>query len=105
MTPSPPPKLNVRSRLARSAACRRQPKAQRHRQRPVAADDEEFRQTPCANADGSIVKLGDVARVEKAAETQAFISRYNGRPATGLGRIKLAPAPTPWPPLGPSRPR
>jgi len=52
---------------------------------------EEFRQILLrTNADGSIVKLGDVARVEMGAETEAYISRYNGHPATGLA-IKLAP--------------
>ncbi len=52
---------------------------------------EQFRQILLrANADGSTVKLGDVARVEIGAETEAFISRYNGHPATGLA-IKLAP--------------
>jgi len=52
---------------------------------------EEFRQILLrTNPDGSIVKLGDVARVEIGAETEAYISRYNGHPATGLA-IKLAP--------------
>jgi len=52
---------------------------------------EEFRQILLrTNADGSAVRLGDVARVEMGAETEAYISRYNGHPATGLA-IKLAP--------------
>ena len=52
---------------------------------------EEFRQILLrTNTDGSIVKLGDVARVEMGAEREAFIARYNGHPATGLA-IKLAP--------------
>jgi hydrophobe/amphiphile efflux-1 (HAE1) family protein len=42
------------------------------------------------NTNGSLVKLGDVARVEIGAENEAYISRYNGHPATGLA-IKLAP--------------
>jgi hydrophobe/amphiphile efflux-1 (HAE1) family protein len=42
------------------------------------------------NPDGSIVKLGDVARVAIGAENEAYIARYNGHPATGLA-IKLAP--------------
>jgi HAE1 family hydrophobic/amphiphilic exporter-1/multidrug efflux pump len=52
---------------------------------------DQFRQILLrTNPDGSTVKLGDVARVEMAAERQAYISRYNGHPATGLA-IKLAP--------------
>jgi multidrug efflux pump len=37
-----------------------------------------------ANPDGSVLKLGDVARVELGAENYDFISRYNGKPATGI---------------------
>jgi len=52
---------------------------------------EEFRQILLrTNTNGSIVRLGDVARVEIGAENEAYISRYNGHPATGLA-IKLAP--------------
>ena len=52
---------------------------------------EQFRQILLrTNPDGSTVRLGDVARVEIGAETEAYISRYNGHPATGLA-IKLAP--------------
>src|SRR5580692_6574416 len=52
---------------------------------------EEFRQILLrTNPDGSVVRLGDVARVELGGETEAYISRYNGHPATGLA-IKLAP--------------
>jgi HAE1 family hydrophobic/amphiphilic exporter-1/multidrug efflux pump len=40
--------------------------------------------------DGSSVTLGDVARVEIGAETASSISRYNGKPASGMA-IKLAP--------------
>ncbi len=43
-----------------------------------------------ANPDGSTIKLGDVARVDIGAENEAYISRYNGQPATGVA-IKLAP--------------
>ena len=43
-----------------------------------------------ANPDGSTVKLSDVARVDIGAENEAYISRYNGQPATGVA-IKLAP--------------
>jgi hydrophobe/amphiphile efflux-1 (HAE1) family protein len=52
---------------------------------------EEFRQILLrTNPDGSVVRLGDVARVELGGETEAYISRYNGHPATGLA-IKLSP--------------
>ncbi|HVF95527.1 MAG TPA: efflux RND transporter permease subunit [Sphingomonas sp.] len=43
-----------------------------------------------SNTDGSIVRLGDVARVEIGAESYGFASKYNGKPAAGIG-IKLAP--------------
>ncbi len=43
-----------------------------------------------SNVDGSTVRLGDVARVELGAENYGFDSKYNGKPASGLG-IKLAP--------------
>ncbi|OZB52508.1 MAG: hydrophobe/amphiphile efflux-1 family RND transporter [Stenotrophomonas sp. 14-69-23] len=35
-------------------------------------------------ADGSTLKLGDVARVELGAETYDFVTRYNSKPASGL---------------------
>jgi len=35
-------------------------------------------------ADGSMLKLGDVARVELGAETYDFVTRFNGKPASGL---------------------
>ena len=41
------------------------------------------------NADGSQVRLRDVARVELGAESYAFDARFNGMPATGIG-VKLA---------------
>jgi len=43
-----------------------------------------------ANADGSIVRLGDVARVELGSRDYEFMGRYNGHPATLVG-IFLAP--------------
>ena len=43
-----------------------------------------------SNTDGSIVRLGDVARVEIGAENYGFSSKWNGKPASGIG-IKLAP--------------
>ena len=42
-----------------------------------------------SNADGSVLTLGDVARVELGAETYEFLSRYNGQPASGIA-ISLA---------------
>ena len=41
------------------------------------------------NPDGSQVRLKDVARIELGAESYAIDSKYNGKPATGLG-IQLA---------------
>ncbi|WON76174.1 multidrug efflux RND transporter permease subunit AcrB [Serratia sp. UGAL515B_01] len=41
------------------------------------------------NADGSQVRLRDVARVELGGESYNVIARYNGKPASGIG-IKLA---------------
>jgi hydrophobe/amphiphile efflux-1 (HAE1) family protein len=43
-----------------------------------------------ANADGSFVRVRDVARVELAAKDYTFVSRYNGRPAAALA-INLTP--------------
>ncbi len=42
-----------------------------------------------ANADGSTLRLGDVARVELGSENYSVISRYNGKPASGVA-ISLA---------------
>ncbi len=51
---------------------------------------EQFREIIIrANPDGSALKLGDIARVEMGAESYEFVSRYNGKPATGLA-ITLA---------------
>ncbi|MGQ9367478.1 efflux RND transporter permease subunit [Azospirillum sp. ST 5-10] len=41
------------------------------------------------NADGSQVRLRDVARIEVGSESYEITARYNGKPAAGLG-IKLA---------------
>ena len=40
-------------------------------------------------ADGSALRLGDVARVEMGAESYGTTARYNGKPASGMG-IMLA---------------
>jgi multidrug efflux pump len=51
---------------------------------------EEFRDIVVrSNADGSVLKLGEAARVEIGAENYEFISRFNGQPAAGLA-ISLA---------------
>jgi multidrug efflux pump len=51
---------------------------------------EQFRDVILrSGADGSTVRLGDIARIELGSETYAFISRYNGKPATGLA-VSLA---------------
>ncbi len=51
---------------------------------------EQFRDIVVrSNADGSVLKLGDVARVEMGAENYEFITRYNGQTATGIA-ISLA---------------
>jgi multidrug efflux pump len=42
-----------------------------------------------ANSDGSLLRLGDVARVELGSQSYSNISRYNGKPATGVA-ISLA---------------
>ncbi len=42
-----------------------------------------------SEADGSVLRLGDVARVELGAETYDFVTRYNGKPSTGIA-ITLA---------------
>ncbi len=52
---------------------------------------EQFRQIVLrANADGSSVTLGDVARVELGAQSYAIIARSLGKPVATLG-IQLAP--------------
>ncbi|MBL8307270.1 MAG: efflux RND transporter permease subunit [Rubrivivax sp.] len=43
-----------------------------------------------ANADGSSVRLRDVARIELGAQTYATSARLNGNPSTGVG-VQLAP--------------
>lgn len=51
---------------------------------------EQFRDIVVrSNADGSVLKLGDVARIEMGSENYEFISRYNGQTATGVA-ISLA---------------
>jgi len=51
---------------------------------------EQFRDIVVrSNADGSVLKLGEIARVELGAETYDFITRYNGKPASGIA-ISLA---------------
>ena len=44
-----------------------------------------------ANADGSTVRLKDVARIELGAQSYATTARLNGKPATGMG-VQLTPS-------------
>ena len=58
---------------------------------PTGRTPDQFRQILLrTNPDGSLVRLGDVARVAMGAETESFIARYNGHPASGIA-IKLSP--------------
>src|SRR5690606_32641390 len=51
---------------------------------------EEFRQIVIrSNTDGSVLKLGDIARVELGAQEYGFLTRHNGRTATGVA-VSLA---------------
>lgn len=51
---------------------------------------EQFREiTLRVNQDGSLVTLGDVAKVEMGAENYDYLSRFNGQAASGMN-IKLA---------------
>lgn len=46
---------------------------------------EQFRDIVVrSDADGSVLRLGDIARVEMGTELYEFTSRYNGEPATGV---------------------
>lgn len=57
---------------------------------------EQFRDiTLRVNQDGSEVRLGDVATVEMGAEKYDYLSRFNGKPASGLG-VNWPPAQTKW---------
>jgi len=59
--------------------------AQERLQRP-----EQFRAIVLrSNPDGSVLRLGDVARVELGSDSYAVLSRYNGQPASGMA-ISLA---------------
>jgi multidrug efflux pump len=44
-----------------------------------------------ANADGSTVRLRDVARIELGAQAYATSARLNGKPSTGIG-VQLSPS-------------
>ena len=44
-----------------------------------------------ANADGSTVRLKDVARIELGAQSYATAARLNGKPSTGIG-VQLTPS-------------
>ena len=57
---------------------------------PITAQDrlqtpEQFRKIVVrSNVDGSTLTLGEIARVELGAESDGFISRYNGKNASGV---------------------
>ncbi|VFS70477.1 Multidrug-efflux transporter MexB [Raoultella planticola] len=48
-----------------------------------------------SKSDGSVVRLGDVARVEMGSEDYTATSNLNGHPAAGIA-VMMAPAPTRW---------
>ena len=51
---------------------------------------EQFRDIVVrSKTDGSVLKLGEIARVEIGAETYEFLTRYKGQPASGMA-ISLA---------------
>jgi len=51
---------------------------------------EQFREIIVrSNPDGSLLKLGDIARVELGAESYGMVSRYNRQPAAGA-MVQLA---------------
>ena len=51
---------------------------------------EQFREIALrSGSDGSLLKLGDVARVELGSESYGIISRFNGKPASGVA-VSLA---------------
>ena len=56
----------------------------------LSTPDEFKRIVLRANADGSSVRLGDVARVELGAQAYATSARLNGKPSTGIG-VQLSP--------------
>jgi multidrug efflux pump len=54
---------------------------------------EQFRANVLrSQSDGSVLRLGDVARVELGSENYSVISRYNGQPATGVAVMLAAGA-------------
>jgi multidrug efflux pump len=54
----------------------------------------DFEELIVANVEGQPVRLRDVARVEVGPETERKIVRFNGKPAVGLGVVKLSRANT-----------
>ena len=69
------------------------------------ASPEEFGAiTLRANADGSTVRLRDVARIEIGGLSYQFNTRLNGKPTAGLS-VLLSPTATRSRPPAPSKPR
>ncbi len=56
----------------------------------LVSPDEFSRIVLRANADGSTVRLGDVARIEVGSQDYRFSSRLNGRPAAAMA-VQLSP--------------
>jgi multidrug efflux pump len=52
----------------------------------------QFEQVVVANRNGSVIRLGDVARIEEAAANERSRIRLNGVPSVGLGVIRQATA-------------
>ena len=76
----------------RRPAQRGRPGHRRHRggQRPARQRREFGNIVLRANADGSTVRLQDVARIELGAQNYATSARLNGKPSTGIG-VQLSP--------------
>ena len=56
--------------------------------------EEDFQQLVVARGDNYLVRLGDIARVEKAAVEERTLFRGNGKPRIGIGIIKQSTANT-----------
>ncbi len=87
---------NFRGQNRRAAVIQRAA-ADRDRPRPVAAANRRSVQNIIvkSKSDGSVVRLGDVARVEMGSEDYTATSNLNGHPAAGIA-VMMALAPTRW---------
>ncbi|RME82446.1 MAG: efflux RND transporter permease subunit, partial [Zetaproteobacteria bacterium] len=57
-----------------------------------AKSPQELAAIPLRAADGREVRLGDVARVEMGLEDARALARFDGKPAVGIGLVKVAGA-------------